>query len=177
MAKITDLSNELLLNIVSYLTTGDASDVKALLHLCRTSHQLFAAAQPALYTHVPIAEPISELLAPLKLFLRTLLEHPSLARKTQDLTLSNDLGVRYEWPTLGHDAVFMEISALIGGFSGEIEPELCYYPFAVHILARLPNLQHLHLTAKIEAPSSLVQRLHEMRKNTAFLSRLKTFDL
>ena len=64
MARITDLSNEVLLTIVLYLTTGDVADVRALLQLCRTSHLLFAVAQPALYAHVRIPEPVSEPLAP-----------------------------------------------------------------------------------------------------------------
>ena len=177
MAKIFDLSNELLLNIVLYLTTGDEPNVRALLHLCRVSRALFNVAQPALYTCVRIAEPAEDPLRPLKLFLRTLLERPLLAKKTQELALFNDRRVPYEWPALGQDAVFMELSALIGGHPGEIEPELCYYPLAVYVLAKLPNLQHLHFTAQIEPPRFLVHRLHEMRADPSFLSKLKTFHL
>lgn len=177
MAKITDLSNELLINITSYLSTGDEYAVKTLLYLCRTSRVLLGVAQPALYTSVRIVESTTDPLIHLKLFLRTVIECPSLAQKTKELALFNDHGVRYDWPALEHDAVFMELSALIGGHSFEIEPELCYYPLAVQILARLPNLRHLHLTTQIEAPRSLMQRMHEMQADLSILSKLKTFHL
>ena len=81
------------------------------------------------------------------------------------------------WPALGQDAVFMILSALIGGHPSEIEPELCYYPLAVQVLARLPNLQHLHFTAQIEAPRSLMQRIHVMQVEFSILSKLKTIHL
>ncbi|KAH9882990.1 hypothetical protein J1614_000356 [Plenodomus biglobosus] len=177
MARITDLSNELLLGITFYISTSDGSDVRALLHLCQTSRLLFGVAQPALYTCVRIVESATDPLLHLKLFLRTLIECPSLAQKIKELALLNDRGVRYEWPALKHDAVFMELSALIGGHPSEIEPELCYYPLAVQVLARLPNLQHLHFTAQIEAPRSLMHRLYEMQADLSILSKLKTFHL
>lgn len=177
MAKLADLSNEIILHVVSYLTTGNEPDVEALFHLCRTSHRLFDIAQPALYTCVKLVEPAAEPLGPLKKFLRTVIERPSLAGETQQLALFNDRGVRYEWPSLGNDVIFMELSALIGGHSAEIEPELCYYPLALEVLARLPNLQHLFLTAQIEHPHSLLQRVHNLQAELSVLSKLKTFHL
>ncbi|EOA81726.1 uncharacterized protein SETTUDRAFT_99548 [Exserohilum turcica Et28A] len=137
MAKITDLSNELLINITSYLSTGDEYAVKTLLYLCRTSRVLLGVAQPALYTSVRIVESTTDPLIHLKLFLRTVIECPSLAQKTKELALFNDHG----------------------------------------ILARLPNLRHLHLTTQIEAPRSLMQRMHEMQADLSILSKLKTFHL
>jgi len=177
MARITDLSNELLLNITFYLSTSDGSDVRTLLYLCYTSRLLFGVAQPALYTCVRIVESATDPLVHLKLFLRTLIEFPSLAQKTKELALFNDRTVRYEWPALKHDAVFMKLSALIGGHPSEIEPELCYHPLAVQVLARLPNLQHLHFTAQIEAPRSLMHRIYEMQADLSILSKLNTFHL
>lgn len=177
MAGITDLSTELLLNIILYLSTGDASDVRALFYLCHMSRMLFNVAQPALYSCIRLVESATDPLVHLKLFLRTLTEHPLLAQKTKELALYNDRGVRYEWPALEHDAIFMELSALIGGHASEIEPDLCYYPLAVQVLARLPNLQHLQFTAQIEAPRCLMHRIHEMRADSSILSKLKTFHL
>lgn len=71
----------------------------------------------------------------------------------------------------------MELSALIGVHPSEIEPELCYYPLAVQVLARLPNLQHIHFTAQIEAPRALMDRIYEMQNGRSILSMLKTFHL
>lgn len=177
MAGITDLSTELLLNIIFYLSAGDVSDVRALFYLCHTSRMLFDVAQPALYSRVRIFESETDPLVHLKLFLRTLTEHPLLAQKTKELALFNDRVMHYEWPALEHDAIFMGISALIGGHASEIEPDLCYYPLAVQVLARLPNLQHLHFTAQIEAPRSLMHRIHEIQADLSTLSNLKTFHL
>jgi hypothetical protein len=177
MARITDLSNELLFNVVFYLSTGYRSDVKTLFHLCQTSRMLFEVAQPALYTCVRIIESAADPLAHLKLFLRTLIQCPSLAKKTKELALINDFPVCYEWPALEHDVVFMELSALIGGHNFGIVPELCYYPLDVQVLARLPNLEHFHYTAQIEAPRSLMHCMHEMQANFSILSKLKTFHL
>lgn len=177
MTRITALSNELLLKITFYLSTSDESDVSALLHLCHTSRLLFNAAQPALYTCVRIVESAPDPLLHLKLFLRTLIQRPPLAQITKELTLCNDRGIRYEWPALGDDAVFMTLSTLIGGCPAEIEPELWYYPLAVQVLARLPNLQHLHFTAQIEAPRALMHRIHELQAASPIFSKLKTFHL
>lgn len=177
MARITDLSNEILLDIISYLTTSDDSNVRTLSHLCRTSRSLCGVAQPALYSCVRIVESATDPLLHLKLFLWTLIECPSLAQKTKEFALYNDRGLRYEWPALEQDAVFMELSALIGGHSSEIEPELFYYPLAVQVLARLPNLQHIHFTAQIEAPRALMHRIYEMQVDLLIFSKLKTFHL
>lgn len=177
MARITHLSNEILLYITSCLTTGDDDDVKTLLHLCYTSRMLLNVAQPALYECVRISESNLDPLVTIKLFLRTVTERPSLAQQTRKLALFNDRGVRYEWPALAQDAIFMELSTLIGGYMSEIEPELCYCPLAVHVLARLPNLEHLHLTAQIEAPRSLMHCIHQMQADLSILSKLKTFHL
>jgi hypothetical protein len=177
MAKLVDLSNELLLIIVSYLVTGDDIDNKTLLNLCRTSRVFLDIAQPALYTCVWIAEPTPDPLKPLKVFLRTLLERPSLTKSTRKLALINDRGIRYEWPGLQHDSYFIGLSSLIGGHSFEIEPDLCYYPLAAEVLARLPNLQHIRFTAEIEPPRSLLERVHQLQAETSILSKLKTFHL
>jgi hypothetical protein len=177
MVQLTDLSNEILFNIVAYLTTGNDTEVQTLLHLCRTSHRLRDIAQPALSTTVTIAEPAGEPLRSLKTFLKVCLNRPSLAKRTQELALFNDRRVSYEWPALGHDTDFMELSSLIGGHPGEIEPELCYHPLAVEVLTRLPNLQHLHLTAQIEPPRALLKRMHQLRAESFFFSKLTTFHL
>jgi hypothetical protein len=177
MARITDLSTELLLNIIFYLSAGDAYDIRALSHLCSTSQLLFYVAQPALYSSIRIVESRTDPLIHLKLFLRTLLEHPSLAQHTKELALFNDRGVRYEWPAFKQDTIFMELLVLMGGHTSEIEPDLCYYPLAAQVLARLPNLQHLHFTAQIEAPRSLMHRIYEMQADFSILSKLETFHL
>jgi hypothetical protein len=177
MARITNLSTELLLHIIFYLSAGDTYDIKALSHLCHTSQLLFHVAQPALYSSVRIVESRTDSLLRLKLFLRTLLEHPSLAQQTKELALFNDRGVRYEWPALEQDTISMELLALIGGHTSEIEPDLCYHPLAVQVLVRLPNLQHLQFTAQIEAPRSLLHRIYEMQAGFSILSKLKTFHL
>jgi len=176
MARLPELPNELLLNIVSHLI-GDA---KSLQNLCLTSRLFLAVAQPALYTCVQIVEAASDPLMHMKSFLSTLLRRPSLAKATQELYLINDLGVRYEWPALGNDTQFMEISSFVGGHPSEIEPNLCYYPLAVEVLARLPNLRHLHLTAQIEHPHALFHRLHELQSlqaDTSILRNLRTIHL
>ena len=101
-----------------------------------------------------------------------------LANKTRELILFNDRGIRYEWPDLGRDDTFMRLSTLIGGHDGEIEPELCYKPLALYVLARVPNVQHIHLEAQIEPPRALLKHMHEKRDaDTSFLAKLKTFHL
>jgi hypothetical protein len=178
MTKLTDLSNEILFSIVAYFTSGDASDVEALLNLCRTSRTLVAVARPALYTCVQLTEPAPDPLKTLKLFLKTSIECPELAKKTRELILFNDRGIRYEWPNLGCDDTFMRLSALIGGQDGDIEPELCYKPLALYVLARVPNVHHVHLEAQIEHPRALLKHMHEKRDgDTSFLAKLKTFHL
>ncbi|KAI8938077.1 hypothetical protein NX059_005748 [Plenodomus lindquistii] len=177
MTNIANLSTELLLNIVSHLTTGHQTDVRALLSTCLTSRRYSDVALPALYTCVRVPEPVAEPLGPLKLFLRTLIQHPSLAKNTRELALINDLGVRYDWPALEHDTVFMDIAALIFGQPLELEPEFCYHPFAIQVLARLPNLEHIHFTAQIEQPRALLRRIHELRVKAPFLPKLRTFHL
>ncbi|EUC30758.1 hypothetical protein COCCADRAFT_103024 [Bipolaris zeicola 26-R-13] len=136
MARITDLSNEILLDIISYLTTSDDSNVRTLSHLCRTSRSLCGVAQPALYSCVRIVESATDPLLHLKLFLWTLIECPSLAQKTKEFALYNDRG-----------------------------------------LPRLPNLQHIHFTAQIEAPRALMHRIYEMQVDLLIFSKLKTFHL
>ncbi|KAF2182371.1 hypothetical protein K469DRAFT_636697 [Zopfia rhizophila CBS 207.26] len=142
MAKLADLSNELLLNIVSYLATGDDIDVKTLLNLCRTSRLLLDIAQPALYTCVRIAEPAADPLKPLKIFLRTLMERPSLTKATQELALINDRGIRYELPNLQHLR-----------FTAQIEQPRALLQ-SVHQLQTdssiLPKLKTFHLHKKYE---------------------------
>jgi len=177
MANLADLSNELLLIIVSYLTTGDDIDIQALFNLCRTSQRLLAIARPALYTCVRIAEPASDPLRSLEIFLRTLLERPDLTKATRELAVINDLGIPYEWPALQHDPYVMDLSFLISGHPNEIEPELCYRPLAMEVLSRLPNLQHLQVTAEIEPPYSLLQHMHQLQADSSILSKLKMFHL
>jgi hypothetical protein len=177
MAKLVDLSNELLLIIVSYLATGDDVDSTALFNLCLTSRAFLIVARPALYTCVRLAEPAPDPLKSLKVFLKTILAHPSLAKETQTLALINDRGIRYEWPALQKDPQFIDLSSSIGGHPSEIEPDLCYYPLAVEVLTRLPNLQHIRFAAEIESPHSLLERMHELQAQTSVFSKLKTFHL
>jgi hypothetical protein len=177
MAKLADLSNELLFIVVSFLTTGTDIDIQALYNLCRTSRGLLGVARPALYSCVSITEPFGDPLKPLKIFLRTMLEHPELSKATEELALINDRAIRYEWPALQDDSDFMDLSARIGGYPSEVDPELCHRPLAVEVLARLPNLQHLHFTANIEAPRSLLQHIHRLQEESSILSKLKTFHL
>ncbi|KAF2125382.1 hypothetical protein P153DRAFT_425802 [Dothidotthia symphoricarpi CBS 119687] len=120
-------SNEILFNVVAHLVTGDDIDVKTLLNLCRSSRVLLDIAQPALYTCVRITEPAVDPLKPLKIFLRTLMERPSLSKETQELALIND--------------------------------------------------RHLHFTAQIEAPCTLLERVHELQADSSIFSKLKTFHL
>ncbi|KAF2831237.1 hypothetical protein CC86DRAFT_463177 [Ophiobolus disseminans] len=177
MANLTDLSNELLLIIASYLTTGTVVDTQALSNLCLTTRGLLSIAQPALYTCIEIREPPGDPLKPLKSFLKTLLGRPELGEAAQELALTNDRAIRYEWPALQHDPYFMDISEAVGGHPHEIEPELCYHPLAVEVLARLPNLRSLRFTANIEAPRSLLQYTHQLQADSNILSKLKTFQL
>ncbi|EMD97553.1 hypothetical protein COCC4DRAFT_148009 [Bipolaris maydis ATCC 48331] len=44
-------------------------------------------------------------------------------------------------------------------------------------LPRLPNLQHIHFTAQIEAPRALMHHIYEMQIDRSILSKLKTFHL
>lgn len=178
MAKLVDLSDELILIIISYLTTVERPEIEALLSLCRTSRLLLNVVQPALYASVRIEEPEGDPLKSLKSFLWTVLTRPSLARQTQTLALTNDRAIRYDWPRLEHDEVFINLSVLIRGQPLEIDPDFCYHPLAVQILAQLPNLRHFEFTAQIEHPRALLQRMHSLRTEDAFfLSNLKTFHL
>jgi hypothetical protein len=177
MAKLVDLSTELLLIIVSYLATGNDIDTAALLNLCCTSRVLLDIALPALYSCVRIPETTPDPLKSLKCFIQTILQRPELAKATQELALLNDRGIRYEWPALQDDPYFMEISSLVCGHPREIEPELCYGPLAVEALARLPNLRHIRFTAEIEPPRALLERVHRLQSESGILSKLKTFHL
>lgn len=177
MAELKDLSNELLLLVVSCLTTGDKADVQALLNVCLTSQRLCDIAQPALYTcaRIPSSEP--DPLKQLKIFLLSILQYPDLAEAPRELALNNDFGIGYEWPALQQDPYFMDLSASVVGHPNEIDPELCYRPLAIEALSRLPNLEHLHFTADIEPPYSLLQNMHRSQAEDSILSKLKTFHL
>ncbi|KAF2635128.1 hypothetical protein P280DRAFT_474044 [Massarina eburnea CBS 473.64] len=177
MTTLIDLPNELLLSITSHFTTGNEIDVTTLLSLCRTSRLLRYIAQPALYTCVRISEPEDDPLRPLKIFLKTLLQRPALAKVNRELDIVNDRELGHDRPALREDECFMEISALIGGYSSEINPDLCFFPLAVEVLARLPNLQHLRLTCEIAHPGYLLGQLHHLRASGTILSELKTFRL
>ncbi|KAH6628996.1 hypothetical protein C7974DRAFT_393591 [Boeremia exigua] len=178
MAKLVELSDEIVLVIISYLITDEESKVGALLSLCRTSRRLVNLAQPALYACVRIKEPEGDPLKPLKSFLWTVLTRPLLARQTRALALTNDRAICYDWPRLEHDEVFIDICVLIRGRPFEIDPDFCYHPLAVHTLAQLPNLRHFEFTAEIEHPRALLQRMHTLRcEDALFLSKLETFHL
>ena len=177
MAKLTELPSELLLNVIFFLTTRHPSDVRALLHLCLTSRLLCDIARPALYTCVQIKEPGGEPLRPSKNFFRTILEHPSLAQKVHEFTLRNDLLASFRPPNVGKDAIVVEISRVLHGLGLEMEPEFCRYPLATEILARLPTLKYLEITARGEQPSGFLKRLHQLQASRSILAKLKTFHL
>lgn len=175
--ELSDLSNEILINIFSHLQPGDDLDTTPLLNLCLTSRRLASIAQPALYTDVRIRETTPDPLRYLKLFLINILKIPSLGRATRELSLVNDRDVRSEWPVVTSDAQFMSICELIGGYKNEIEPDICCSPLAVEVLSRLPNLEKLHVRAEIEPPVALVKWMHERQRSVGMFSRLKTFHL
>lgn len=174
MAGLTDLSNELLFDIVSHLSTGNRSDGVALVQLCQTSHRLLDIAQPALYTSIAIAE--SRCLSSLRSLRRTLIQQPSLADKTTKLALFHNAGVNDEWDDISQNAILRELPTSIN-YLFEKKSDLCYYGLAVDVLARLPNLQHLRFTAATDSPWLLLERLREVRRDAAILSELETFHL
>lgn len=177
MARLTELPSELLLNVILYLTTRHPSDVRTLLHLCLTSRLLCDIARPALYKCVQIKEPGGEPLRPSKHLFRTLLEHPSLAQKVHEFTLRNDLLAGFRPPNIGKDAIVTEISRVLRDLGLEMETDFCRYPLATDILARLPNLKHLEITARVEQPRAFVRRLHQLQTSRSILANLKSFYL
>ncbi|KAF2256373.1 hypothetical protein BU26DRAFT_413341 [Trematosphaeria pertusa] len=79
MANLLDLPTELLLRVAESLTPSEGTDNPTLASLCLTSRLLRAVAQPILHTYVHVS--IQLYPGPLWLFLRTLLEHPTLAKR------------------------------------------------------------------------------------------------
>ncbi|KAI4608555.1 hypothetical protein J4E83_008991 [Alternaria metachromatica] len=122
MAKLTDLSNELLYSIVAHLATGRCSDVRALWQLCKTSRALAAVAQPALYTCVVLGQSMPETMRSLELFLRTCVERPKLGKKTRSLTLHYHRPAPYKGPDLMRlDYIPLLRYPSFSSFSTEIE--------------------------------------------------------
>ncbi|KAI4701160.1 hypothetical protein J4E89_010736 [Alternaria sp. Ai002NY15] len=126
MAKLTDLSNELLYSIVAHLETGRWSDVRALWRLCKTCRALAAVAQPALYTCVVLGQSMPETMRSLELFLRTCVERPKLAKKTRSLTLHYHRPAPYEGPDLMRHPTFSEFSKLWAVKNWDSEQNVLY---------------------------------------------------
>jgi hypothetical protein len=174
MAKLTDLSTELLLSIVAHLATDKTSDVRALRRLCESSRTLAAVAQPALYACVKLSMPMRRSLAPLELFTRTCMECPELAKKTRQLSLFHGRPIPNEGFGLARDATSVRVSEFVAGQDDDIEME----PLALHLLAKLPNLEHLRLEVENSPPRGLLKGMHGIRKSDdSFLAKLKTFHL
>jgi hypothetical protein len=174
MAKLTDLSTELLLSIVAHLATDKTSDVRALRRLCESSRTLAAVAQPALYACVKLSMPMRKSLTPLELFIRTCMECPELAKKTRQLSLFHGRSIPNEGFGLARDAIAVRVSRLIADQDDGIVPE----SLALHLLTRLPNLEHLRLEVESSPPRGLLKGMHAVRKSDdAFLARLKTLHL
>lgn len=178
MAKLTDLSNELLYCIVAHLETGRWSDVRALWRLCKTSRALAAVAQPALYTCVVLGQSMPETMRPLELFLRTCVECPDLGKKTRALTIHYHRPIPHNGPELVRDATFESISALLAGQNPDSERNMLYQSLVLYTLACLLNLGHLRMDTHNLPPRGLLQGMHAMRaSDDAFLAKLQTFHL
>jgi hypothetical protein len=181
MVKLIDLPNELLLNITSCLTTGHEIDIKTLYSLCRTSRAFLKIALPALYVCVRIVETTNDPLQSLKCFLRTILQYPELAKKTQRLALADNRGIRYKGPALHWHTPFLDSSPVIEGetleVAPEVDPELYHGSLAVEVLGKLPNLQHICFTAEVKPPKEMLECIHQMQKDDSILSKLKSFHL
>jgi hypothetical protein len=168
MARFTDLSNELLFLIASFLTTGE--DSQSLSYLCLTSHRLLAIAQPALYTNVQIAEWPQDPLKLMAKFLLTLFERPDLAKVTEKLSFINEHCVQYgRLNGRNEDALYTHLT--------KEELQLFEKPLAVALLSRLPNLKHLCYTAELGSSYSLLRHIHDLQRDTCALSKLETFHL
>jgi len=178
MAKLTDLSNELLYSIVAHLETGRWSDVRALWQLCKTSRALAGVAQPALYTCVVLGQSMPETMRSLELFLRTCVERPKLAKKTRSLTLHYHRPAPYEGPDLMRHPTFSEFSKLWQVQNFDSERNVLYQTLVLYTLLCLPNLRHLRMDTHNLPPRGLLQGMHAMRASSdAFLARLETFHL
>ncbi|KAI4909772.1 uncharacterized protein J4E92_010543 [Alternaria infectoria] len=176
MAKLTDLSNELLYSIVAHLETGRWSDVRALWQLCKTSRALAAVAQPALYTCVVLGQSMPETMRSLELFLRTCVERPKLAKKTRSLTLHYHRPAPYKGPDLMRHPTFSEFSKLWQVQNFDSERNVLYQTLVLYTLLCLPNLRHLRMDTHNLPPRGLLQGMHAMRASSdAFLARLETF--
>jgi len=178
MAKLTDLSNELLYSIVAHLETGRWSDVRALWRLCKTSRALAAVAQPALYTCVVLGQSMPETMRSLEIFLRTCVERRDLAKKTRALTLHYKRPFLHNGPGLVRDATFERVSALLAGQNLDSERSMLYQSLVLYTLACLPNLGHLRMDTHNLPPRGLLQGMHAMRaSDNSFLAKLETFHL
>jgi hypothetical protein len=172
MAKLTDLSNELLFHIASFLMTGE--DSQSLSNLCITSHRLLAIAQPALYTNVHIAELAEDPLKLMTRFLLTISECPNLAKATQELSFINDHCIRYDkLDSQDGTCPAASIYARPSRTRLPIFEEL----LAAAILSRLPNLKHICYTAELGASYPLLRHNHELQRDTGALAKLETFHL
>jgi len=178
MAKLTDLSNELLYSIVAHLETGRWSDVRALWQLCKTSRALAAVAQPALYTCVVLGQSMPETMRSLELFLRTCVERPKLAKKTRSLTLHYHRPAPYQGPDLMRRPTFDKLLALFETQNLDSERSMLYQTLVLCTLLCLPNLRHLRMDTHNLPPRGLLQGMHAMRASSdAFLAKLETFHL
>ncbi|CAI6336699.1 unnamed protein product [Periconia digitata] len=185
MAQIQDLPSELIHEIVSYFvvphsTQGerDGAAVQTLVNLCRTSHVFYEIAQPALYTSVEISKPSGSPLRSLKSYMRTILQRPTLARYTRHLKIYDAVALRYIWSAMLEEDCSLEISALIGGHPGQVESKFIHDSYALEVLKRLPNLEHLYFVAEMQPLDKLMKMLvSEMHSQPSVLSRIKTFTL
>jgi hypothetical protein len=177
MARLIDLPNELLLDVASCLTTGDGIDVRTLYSLCRTSRTFLKIALPALYVCVRIIETTNDPLQSLKCFLRTILQYPELAEKTQRLAIADNRGVRYEGPALLWHTPFLDSSPVKEGEGVQVDSDLYYGSLVVDVLGNLPNLQHICFTAEVKAPKEILECIHQMQRDDSILSKLRSFHL
>lgn len=176
MAQLTDLPNELLLNIASQVAADDDNGTQSLFNLCQSSRLLHDIARSVLYTFVRIAGPANAPLRPLTVFLKTLAKHPSLANATRWLSLVNEHHEPLSLPGNTHPT---GIAAMVKTNPAEIEPglNLDYYDFTVKVLTMFPKLQHLHLTPGDEDEHVLLRRVHDQQASSSILSELKTLHV
>jgi len=175
MAGLTDLSNELLVIIASFLAAR--KDSLALSKLCLTSHRLLAIAQPALYSSVRLSNPPEEPLRPMKSFLLTVLSQPELAKATQELSFINDNHLHYEWPIRLDESYAIGLFAAISKADYDATSRNDRSPLVVALLSRLPNLKHICYTAEVPLPYILLNATFEMQEEIGILSRLESFHL
>ncbi|KAJ4290941.1 hypothetical protein N0V90_010137 [Kalmusia sp. IMI 367209] len=178
MADPRPLPTEIFLNVASQLADSESIDTATLHHLCLTSRFLRDVAQPVLFTYVYLPITFRHTLRQLYLFIRTLIDRPTLGKHVKQLNLLTDVRFKGTREDIGNK-YWREAGILPQRLFNSLEPSNeSDYPVLVDaILTKVPNLESLALRTWWGQPVKILDQIAERRVTDDFLPKLKTFHV